>query len=105
MPLVLRLRACRWRVPNPRYLAATHGKLLVDIPIGRTAVAGGMQRLQAVLNSVVGTLPVFGARRQTTQETLDVIRAGLKCLAWHHGNVRQHKHGGRTFQYRWARAC
>lgn len=75
-----------------RYLAAAHGKLLVDIPTGRSSSAEDMQRLQQVLHEAAGALMAFYAGRQNTQQTLDAIRAGLESLAWHHGNVQQHDH-------------
>lgn len=75
-----------------RYLAAAHGKLLVDIPTGRSSSAEDMQRLQQVLHEAAGALMAFYAGSQNTQQTLDAIRAGLESLAWHHGNVQQHDH-------------
>lgn len=75
-----------------RYLAAAHGKLLVDIPIGRSSSAEDMQQLQQILHGAAGALMAFYAGRQNTQQTLDAIRAGLESLAWHHGNVQQHDH-------------
>lgn len=75
-----------------RYLAAAHGKLLVDIPTGRAVNAVDMQHLQAVLHAATGALLAFYAGQVTAQDTLDAIRAGLESLAWHHGNVQQHDH-------------
>jgi len=75
-----------------RYLAAAHGKLLVDIPTGKTCNAGGVQQLQSVLHSATGALMAFYAGQQTAEQTLDAIRAGLENLAWHQGNVAQHAH-------------
>ena len=75
-----------------RYLAAAHGKLLVDIPTGKTCNAGDVQQLQSVLHSATGALMAFYAGQQTAEQTLDAIRAGLESLAWHHGNVAQHDH-------------
>lgn len=74
-----------------RYLAAAHGKLLVDVPTGRTADAADMQRLQEVLHSATGALMAFYAGQRSAHETLDAIRAGIESLAWHHGNVQQHE--------------
>ncbi|MOA45129.1 hypothetical protein D3C78_1674960 [compost metagenome] len=75
-----------------RYLAAAHGKLLVDIPTGRTGSAEDLQQLQQVLHGATGALMAFYTGRQTAAETLDAIRAGLESLAWHHGNVAQHQY-------------
>lgn len=75
-----------------RYLAAAHGKLLVDIPSGRDSSAEDMQRLQQVLHEAAGALMAFYGGRQSAHQTLEAIRAGLESLAWHHGNVIQHDH-------------
>lgn len=73
-----------------RYLAAAHGKLLVDIPTGRNCRAQDVQQLQTVLNDAVGAVLAFSAGKQSATATLDALRAGLETLAWHHGNVQQH---------------
>jgi len=92
LPLTLILpleRACG--VPLiTRYLAAAHGKLLVDIPTGRNTQAQDVQQLQTVLNEAVGAVLAFSDGKQTANQTLDALRAGLESLAWHHGNVQQH---------------
>lgn len=75
-----------------RYLAAAHGKLLVDIPTGRHCQAHDIQKLQAVLNDAVGAVLAFSAGKQTANDTLNALQAGLESLAWHHGNVQQHDH-------------
>lgn len=74
-----------------RYLAAAHGKLLVDVPVGKTCNATDVQQLQTVLHNATGALIAFYAGQQTAEETLDAIRAGLSSLAWHHGNVAKHE--------------
>ncbi|PKM31755.1 MAG: hypothetical protein CVV07_01180 [Gammaproteobacteria bacterium HGW-Gammaproteobacteria-11] len=92
LPLTLILpfeRACG--VPLiTRYLAAAHGKLLVDVPTGRKTQAQDVQQLQTVLNDAVGAVLAFSDGRKNANETLDALRAGLESLAWHHGNVEQH---------------
>ncbi|MEM5618498.1 hypothetical protein AAHB60_15000 [Pseudomonas aeruginosa] len=72
-----------------RYLAAAHGKLLVDIPIGKACNASDLQQLQVVLHNATGALMAFYDGKQSAEQTLDAIRAGLESLAWHHGNVAQ----------------
>ncbi|MBN0002131.1 hypothetical protein JTL74_33315, partial [Pseudomonas aeruginosa] len=42
-----------------RYLAAAHGKLLVDIPVGKACNASDLQQLQGVLHSATGALMAF----------------------------------------------
>lgn len=72
-----------------RYLAAAHGKLLVDIPVGKACNASDLQHLQGVLHNATGALLAFYDGKQSAEQTLDAIRAGLESLAWHHGNVAQ----------------
>lgn len=75
-----------------RYLASAHGKLLVDIPVGKACNATDVQQLQGALHNAAGAVMAFYNGQQTTEQTLDAIRAGLESLAWHHGNVAQHDH-------------
>ncbi|MBY9178666.1 hypothetical protein ISG45_32350, partial [Pseudomonas aeruginosa] len=39
--------------------------------------------------NATGALMAFYDGKQTAEQTLDAIRAGLESLAWHHGNVAQ----------------
>jgi len=73
-----------------RWLAAAGGKLLIDIPTGRTAKATDMQQLQSLLHEATGALLAFYAGKQDAVETLAAIQGGLEGLAWHRGNVVQH---------------
>jgi len=75
-----------------RYLAAAHGKLLVDMPTGRNATTEDVQQLQAVLHSAIGAVMAFYNGTADADATQDAIRAGLEILAWHRGNVQQHAH-------------
>ena len=72
------------------WLAAAGGKLLIDMPTGRTAKAADMQQLQSVLHEATGALLAFYAGKQDSTETLAAIQGGLEGLAWHRGNVAQH---------------
>lgn len=74
-----------------RYLAAAHGKLLVDIPVGKACNASDVQQLQTVLHNTTGALIAFYAGQQNAEQTLEAIRGGLSSLAWHHGNVAKHE--------------
>lgn len=75
-----------------RWLAATGGKLLVDIPTGRRCSAQDMQELQTVLTATTGALLAFYSGTATAGDTLAAVQAGLEALAWHRGNVAQHEH-------------
>lgn len=75
-----------------RWLAATGGKLLIDLPTGRHVAAPDVQQLQAVLHDATGALLAFYAGTTDAAATLAAIQAGLEQLAWHRGNVLQHAH-------------
>ena len=75
-----------------RWLAATGGKLLIDIPTGRSASSDDMQALQEQLTSVTGTLLKFYGGNCEADEALADIQAAMEVLAWHRGNILQHAH-------------
>ncbi len=75
-----------------RWLASTGGKLLVDIPTGRSCTAHDMQELQAVLTTSMGALLAFYNGTSDAPTTLGALQAGLESLAWHRGNVQQPAH-------------
>lgn len=75
-----------------RWLASTSGKLLVDMPTGRTCGAQDMQDLQSVLHQATGGLIAYYAGETEASEVLGAVQAGLESLAWHRGNVQQHAH-------------
>lgn len=74
-----------------RWLAATGGKLLIEIPTGRGTSTADMQQLQQVLHEATGALLAFYAGKQDANDTLAAIQGGLEGLAWHRGNVQQHE--------------
>ncbi len=74
-----------------RWLAATGGKLLIDIPTGRNCTSKDTQQLQGVLHECTGALLAFYDGATTDiDKTISAIHAGLEALAWHRGNVQQH---------------
>lgn len=75
-----------------RWLAATGGKLLVDLPTGRNCTPDDMQELQAVLHHTTGALLAFYNGTADADATLGALQSGLEALAWHRGNVQQHAH-------------
>ncbi|WP_258538470.1 hypothetical protein, partial [Pseudomonas aeruginosa] len=75
-----------------RWLAASAGKVLIDIPSGRVSSPSDIQSLQAVLHRATGALMAFYADEQDAAATLGALQAGLEELAWHRGNVHQHAH-------------
>lgn len=73
-----------------RWLAASAGKLLIDLPAGHDASAGDMQQLQALLNTAVGQLLKFYAGKIGAADALGPIQQAMEGLAWHRGNVERH---------------
>lgn len=75
-----------------RWLATSFGGcLVIPMPTGRDASASDMQVLQEHLNTAVGSLIRFYARRASLDEVLGEIQRAMEGLAWHHGNVQQHQ--------------
>lgn len=73
-----------------RWIAASDGKLLIDIPSGRCADAKDIQGLQQQLHEVTGLLMAFYNGESNAEETLGGIQSAMQSLAWHRGNVQQH---------------
>lgn len=73
-----------------RWLASTSGKLLIDIPSGRTCTAQDVHELQGVLNATTGALIAFYQGQLDADAAQAALQAGLTSLAWHRSNVQQH---------------
>ena len=73
-----------------RWLASTSGKLLIDIPSGRTCTAQDVNELQGVLNATTGALIAFYQGQLDADAAQAALQAGLTSLAWHRSNVQQH---------------
>ncbi len=73
-----------------RWLAASGGYLLIDMPTGRNASAEDIQVLQQTLNDAVGLLLQFHAGKGQEADTLAALQQGLEGLAWHHRNIERH---------------
>lgn len=81
-----------------RWLAASSGRLLIDIPTGRIATAADMQELQTVLTTAVGQLLQFHGGKAEAHDTLAAIQQATEGLAWHHRNVEKHAQPELDFQ-------
>ena len=81
-----------------RWLAASSGRLLIDIPTGRKADAADMQALQELLNTAVGQLLQFYGGKAEADDTLSGIQQAMEGLAWHRGNVQKHDQPELDFQ-------
>ena len=75
-----------------QWLAASAGKLAIDIPTGRACEPTDIQALQQLLHSTTGALMAFYAGSADAAGTLAQIRSAMESLGWHHGNVSQHNH-------------
>ena len=73
-----------------RWLASTSGKLLIDIPSGRTCTAQEVNELQGVLTDTIGAVIAFYQNQANAEDTLAALQNGLASLAWHRANVQQH---------------
>jgi len=73
-----------------RWLSASGGKLLIDIPTGRVCEDHDIQQLQTVLHATVGALMNFYAGREDATATMASVHVALENLAWHRRNVQQH---------------
>ena len=72
-----------------RWIAASAGRLTIEIPSGRKCAAEDMQALQELLNTAAGKLMAFYAKNSEADETLAAIQQAMESLAWHRGNVSQ----------------
>ncbi|ODC03217.1 hypothetical protein BFW38_06335 [Terasakiispira papahanaumokuakeensis] len=74
-----------------RWLSASSGKLLIDMPTGRQGQARDIQALQNQLHQVTGLLMDFYESKTSAERTLEGIHNAMQSLAWHRGNVQQHR--------------
>lgn len=73
-----------------RYLVASSGKLIIDIPRGRPCSSEDLLVLQSILNEAAGKLLRFYAEHSGHDETLAAVQTALEKLAWHRGNVEKY---------------
>lgn len=73
-----------------RWIAASAGRLLIEVPTGRAATPADIQALQVLLNTAVGKLLAFHSGETDIAGTLAAIQQGMEGLAWHKGNVEKH---------------
>lgn len=75
-----------------RWNAASAGKLLIDMPTGRTATQADMVELNSGFATALQLLTNFYASPQEADpaETLAALRLHLTQVAHHHANVAQH---------------
>ncbi len=74
-----------------RWLAASRGKLVIDMPKGRTVSTQALSELQLILNETMNMLIRFYGGSCEAEETLSALQNALDPLAWHRGNVQQYQ--------------
>ena len=72
-----------------RWLAASAGLLVIDIPTGRSADSSDVMALQETLTDAVGALLSFYSGKTPAEDVLARITAGMEGLAFHRENVRK----------------
>ncbi|MBK3440775.1 hypothetical protein [Pseudomonas lactis] len=72
-----------------RWIAASAGRLTIEMPSGRKCAAEDMQALQELLTTAAGKLLAFYSKNSEADATLAAIQAAMEALAWHNGNVAQ----------------
>ncbi|MGF6098873.1 hypothetical protein [Pseudomonas sp. 18175] len=75
-----------------RWIAASAGRLTIEMPTGRSCTAQDTQVLQELLTTAAGKLLAFYTQHSEAEETLAAIQAAMEGLAWHRGNVSQTLH-------------
>lgn len=74
------------------WLASSVGKLVIDMPTGRTATQADMVELNSCFAAALQLLTDFYAApgKAGAAETLAALTNHLQQVAWHHANVGQH---------------
>ena len=73
-----------------RWLAASEGRLLVDIPTGRALKPEDLNQAHAGFAQAMGLISAFYAGKADQAATLEAIREHLQLMGRFHGDVQQH---------------
>ena len=73
-----------------RWLAASEGKLLLEIPSGRGIKPTDLTDAHAGFAAAMQLISNFYAGKADQVETLEAIAQHLQQMGWHHANVQQH---------------
>lgn len=73
-----------------RWIAASAGKLLVDIPTGRNLSGTDVVALHNGFGTALQLLTDFYAKKVDAEQTLAALTAHLEDVAWHRANIVQH---------------
>lgn len=74
------------------WAAASAGKLVIDMPSGRTASQTDMVELNSCFGATLQLLSDFYAAlgKADATDTLAALTSHMQQVAWHHANVTQH---------------
>lgn len=74
-----------------RHLAASAGRLVLEMPTGRSVKPSDVQELQELLNAAVGGILEFASGKADAAEVLVAIERSMGGLAWHRTNIEKHQ--------------
>ncbi|MAO60910.1 MAG: hypothetical protein CL543_09135 [Alcanivorax sp.] len=74
-----------------RWLAASGGRLVVEIPTGKKASARDVMSLQSEVGNAIAALIDFYEGKTESDATLAKLQGAMEGLAHHHRNVEQHR--------------
>ena len=80
-----------------RWIAASAGKMLIDIPTGRTLSGTDVVGLHNGFGAALQLLTDFYAKGGSACDTMAALTAHLEDVAWHRANVEQHLQPGFDF--------
>lgn len=72
------------------WLAAGSGRIVLDIPKGRTASGADLVELNTSFAEALKLLSDFYAGKADEAATQDALKAHMEQVAWHHRNVAVH---------------
>lgn len=73
-----------------QYLATSAHKLLVDLPVGRTAGPSDVHAVSEACSDAVGALLAFVAGKRTAEECHTALTRALEQLAFERAQVERH---------------
>jgi hypothetical protein len=80
-----------------RWIAASAGKILVDMPTGRGLNGTDVVALHNGFGAALQLLTVFYAKSGDPDDTMAALTAHLEDVAWHRANIEQHLQPGFDF--------
>jgi len=73
------------------YQATTNGRMVIEIPTGKTATAEDLNELQLIVTETMGKLMRFYKGEAGIEETEVELTQTLKSLAWHRQNISHYE--------------